>query len=66
MLNRLLGGQDADPVDLRLAGFDSLLQADMLWIVVHDYRRDVIVVVESFETRILLDTQNVLLVGLDS
>ena len=32
-------------------------------IVVRDDRRDVIVVVESFETRILVDTQNIPMVG---
>ena len=62
MLDRLLGGQNADSVDRCLACLDPLLQADMPRIVVHDDRRDVKVVVESFGTGILVDTQDIPLV----
>ena len=50
------------PLIVALSGADALLETHVAGVVVHDDRRDVVVVVEAVETGVLVDPEHVPLV----
>ncbi len=57
MLQGCVDWKNADPVDRRFACINPLPESHVLWVIVHDDRRDVVVVVQSFKPWIFINAE---------